>query len=281
MMGLDELQFGSKGSGCAWVTSLILRLMTYGPLVVYNTNFSLLHKLLDGNSEVTRRLLSNVTEMLPFGIDDSDWRRFLGEVMSLLPDAWSFNVNEVSGDLLRYTYGVRDNVVSLLSEALITTRTESPRGQVTVTHLEAAYRSASYSARRNDIELLISQSHFAKTRKDLYSPLTARTPAGRNLIGTLQSPIDGSTAIPSGSGAPEHSTKIVSADVAIRTFESRVLDAMHEEQMQAPIRREVEKVRQREIKRAKSSLVIPLRKSGVAKHLVDVIGSAADLVEDQ
>lgn len=280
MIGLDELQFGANGSGCAWVTSLILRLMSYGPLVVYNTNFSLLHNLLKGNNEVTRRLLSNVTEMLPFGADDSEWRRFVQEVMSLLPEAWDFSVNQVSGDLLRYTFGVRDNAVDLLSKALITARAERPSCQITARHLEIAYRSASYSVRRNDVELLVSQRHVARNRKDLYSPLTLRAPAGRNTNGIPKSYANGATTPPSGSSDPTPSTKVVPADEAIRAYEKRVLDAMHEEQMQAPARREVEQEKGRRRVRVGKDVVVPIRKDGGARKLAVIIGAAADLIED-
>lgn len=271
---LDELQFGSKGDACTWITSLVLQLMGFGPLVVYTTNFSLLHKLSAGNNEVKRRLLSNVIEMQPFSSVNHDWLNFLKEIMSILPGAWDFGAHDAADPILRYSYGVRDNAVTLLREALKTARAEVADARVSIRHIEKAYLSAEFSARRVDVEALMSHSHLRR-RKDLWSPLEARHSWERDAA-AQQHNLPPSTAA---AGLAPEIPKVFVAEAAIRSQNSRILDAMHEEQMQRPRRREIERTKEQRQSRSPQAVVVPIRK-GTSSGLADIIGSAAELIGD-
>ncbi len=275
LIALDELQFGSKGDACTWITSLVLQLMGFGPLVVYSTNYSLLHKLSAGNNEVKRRLLSNVIEMRPFSSVNPDWLRFLREIMSIVPNVWDFGAPDVAESMLRYTYGVRDNAVALLREALLTARAQVSDARVSRQHIESAYLSAEFSARRVDVEALMSHSQLQK-RKDLWSPLEARHLRVRDGA----TPLSKLSPVIAAAELAQETPKVVVAEAAIRSQNSRILDAMHEEQMRRPRQQEIERSRAHRQSRSTRAVVIPIRKGPTSGKLADIIDAAADLIGD-
>lgn len=273
VMVLDELQFGSKGSASDWISSLVLDLMGYGPLIVYVTNFSLMHKLHVRKSEDKRRLLTNVTEVLPFASVTADWLRYLGEVMSILPDVWEFSVREAAEEILKNTFGIRDNAVVLLREALNIARAKNPTAKVTMGHINLAYLSAAYASRRDDIEALGSIAGLKK-RKDLFSPLRARPVASRGGQRPEVEPQAGRPSAPA-SG----SSNVVVAEDVIRAQRKRILDAMHDEQTQQSTKRASDREGARKAPRAQRAVVVPIRSRSGSDELADIIAEAASLID--
>lgn len=270
---LDELQFGSKGSASDWISSLVLDLMGYGPLIIYVTNFSLMHKLHARKSEDKRRLLTNVTEVLPFASVTADWLRYLGELMSVLPDAWEFSVEEAAEEILKNTFGIRDNAVVLLREALKIARAKNPAAKVTMGHINLAYLSAAYASRRDDVEALCSVEGI-KRRKDLFSPLRSRQAALRGTQRPEVAPQAGGPSVP----ASGPSTVVVAEDL-INAHRKRVLDAMHDEQMQKPSKRAADREVTKKATRPRRAVVVPIRNSGGSDLLDDIIAEAASLID--
>lgn len=273
VMVLDELQFGSKGSASDWISSLVLDLMGYGPLIVYVTNFSLMHKLHGRKSEDKRRLLTNVTEVLPFAAVTADWLRYLGELMSILPDAWEFSVEEAAEEILKSTFGIRDNAVVLLREALKIARAKNPTAEVSMGHINLAYLSAAYASRRDDVEALCSVEGIKK-RKDLFSPLRDRPAASRG--GQLL----GATPQAGGqSGLASGPSKVVVAEDLIKAQKKRILDAMHDEQTQQSSKRAADRESTKKAPRPQRAVVVPIRSRGGSDDLADIIADAAALID--
>lgn len=270
---LDELQFGSKGSASDWISSLVLDLMGYGPLIVYVTNFSLMHKLHARKSEDKRRLLTNVTEVLPFSSSTADWLRYLGELMSILPDVWEFAVEEAAEEVLKNTFGIRDYAVVLLREALKIARAKDPAAKVTRGHIDLAYLSAAYASRRDDVEALRSVEGI-KRRKDLFSPLRARQPASRGAQRPEVAPQSGGQTVRA-SGP----SKVIVAEDLIKAQRKRILDAMHDEQTQQPSMRAADRESVKKTPRPQRRVVVPIRSRGGSDELADIIAEAASLID--
>lgn len=273
---LDELQFGSRGDACAWITSLLLQLLGYGPIVFYVMNYSLAHKLWDRPPEDRRRLLSNVIEVHPFRRADDEWIRFLRELMRLLPGAWDFDCKQEAQEILRFTYGIRDNAVELIKVALMSARASDPVAKVKMSDISRAYRSEAYSTRREDVEKLLANSESLKKRSDLYSPFRARA-AGR---GESNDPTEVPQSQPATApgAAPAVGSNVVVATEAIAAHQVRILDAMHVEQLPPTQRREIELRTKRTRSSTQPPNVVPIRRGKSGHALDDVIGAAADLM---
>lgn len=273
---VDELQFGARGDACAWITALLLQLLGYGPLLFFVMNFSLAHKLCGRPPEDRRRLISNVIEVRPFERVDHDWIRFLGELLSILPSTWQFDHKDEARDILRFTFGIRDNAVTLLKIALIISRTEDPNGKVTRVHVDQAYRSAAYATRRCDVERLIGSQELLKRRSDLYSPFRAR-PAANETADDSSRGFGGSSLSEMHPAVDSAESTVVVAGDTVREQAVRVLDAMHFEQLQPDQRKRVENRRKKAQSSAPPAKVVPIRPLKPSS-LDDVIGAAAELV---
>ncbi len=263
---LDELQFGSRGDAFAWITNLMLQLIGFGPVVFFSTNYSLLHKFYGGSHEVRRRLLSNIVEMHPYADVSSDWLRFIVELMRILPNQWGFEAENIAEQVLRFSGGIRDNLVALLKGALVIAGSRRPGSVVSVKDIEQSYLSSNYSARRDDVETLLSKERL-RQRKDLFSPLVSR----KWMDGSA---LDGQSVFELPRAQPVEAESIDSAYIK----RQRVLDAIQDEQTQKNSCAERQSTADKR-PRGVRSVVVPLRPPTRAKSLADVVSDAADLIK--
>ncbi|MGQ0502093.1 MAG: hypothetical protein ACT4P0_05710 [Panacagrimonas sp.] len=278
----DEMQFGSNGERCAWVVTLLLQLLGLGPMLIYVTNFNLMHKLAKRPPQDRRRLLSRELTMRPFEAPDSDWIRFVKEVMKIIPEAWAFRAESEAAELLRYTFGIRDNLIDLLRVALLIAGGQQVNAQVTKDILRAAYNSSGYADRRDIVEVLIAGSAVRLGITDLYSPLRERrgraeangSGVASNMAPGMPPQVDTKT----GQGT---ASNVVQAEKAINERKQRVLDAMQEEQLQRPKRELVEDQRRTRAAQRPKAKVIAFDPNRRPSSLEDVINAAVDLVDDR
>lgn len=211
----DEFQNISKGDATARATSLLLSLLTIGPRLCYCANFSLLHKLNDGNPEDVRRLLTNHIEMLPDGKGSSALVRYLEELKGMALDVFDFDVQECQGFIHDSTFGVKDNIVQLLKWGYVASRLRGKTAKVTLTELKAAYASREFGPIRSRVQVLWSQAIQDKEiDKRLWSPF--RRPGDPFWAGDEPAPLKVDAASP----------KVVTATQAVEGYRRRVNDAL-------------------------------------------------------
>lgn len=176
----DELQFFTRGTASTVrVTSLLLDLMSIGPLVAYIVNFSLAHALKARMDEDSQRLLAKHRELKPDTEGCRYWIDFIAELIKINPDVFSFSGEKVQALVHRFSFGRRRVAAMLFATSLIYGRNNgrgkaSAKIRVDEKVLERAYHSAEFFIHRETNELFFNQtSNDFKKRTDLWSPFTS------------------------------------------------------------------------------------------------------------
>lgn len=160
------------------MTSLLLDLMSIGPLVAYIVNFSLAHALKSRMDEDAQRLLAKHRELKPDTAGCRYWINFIAELIKINPDVFAFSAEKVQELVYRHSFGRRRVAAMLFATSLIYGRNNG-RGKanakirVDEKVLERAYHSAEFFIHRETNELFFNQtSNDFKKRTDLWSPFT-------------------------------------------------------------------------------------------------------------
>ncbi|MBH3356707.1 transposase [Pseudomonas guariconensis] len=176
---LEETQHATPGKGVTLVTNILLTMAVIGPPMVYVANYSLLHKLLDRNSEDKQRLLSEPRIMLPDDPDGQDWKAYIAECVRVSSGQIRAQQGELAAELYRSTFGLKRLAVQLLKLAYIECR-KAGRRHLGLGDISQAYRSSEYWSNRVDVEELhriAVEGLGRRARKDLWCPL--EIPAAR------------------------------------------------------------------------------------------------------
>lgn len=212
---IDEFQNLSKGGASAKATAVLLQLRTIGPRLAFCANFSLVHKLMDGNPEDGRRLVSQPIEMLPDRSGSKSFCEYLIELKRIAPKVFVFDVEKLNSVIHQYTFGVKGNVVSLLKWAYVVSRSRSKSGTVGEDEIREAYLSSEYSFTRKCVENLWKQAARDECLdRKLWSPF--RQPGSSFWAEDEERPIS----------KREDVAKVVDATRAIEEFERRTDDAL-------------------------------------------------------
>lgn len=153
LLVLDETQHFNTGEGVARAVEIILNLTALGPPTLYATNYSLLHKLLNRNSEDQQRLLRDVRLMLPDSPESRDWKEYIDEVVRVCGGRITVTACRLSAELYRLTFGIKRLVVLLLKCAYLEARRRGDPS-IGMDDIHRAYRSISYTSSRREVEQL-------------------------------------------------------------------------------------------------------------------------------
>jgi len=178
---LDETQHINTGLGAAKVTDILLTLVVIGPPVIFVSNYSLGHKLFRRNSEDKQRLLSEPRIMLPDHPESEDWKGYVRECVRVCGGHIQVDIDDLSAELYRSTFGIKRLAVQLLKLAYVECR-NAGRVAVKQSDISRAYHSSAYSSSSKDVEELQLQAiHPRKTgtRLDLRCPFDL--PVSKNI----------------------------------------------------------------------------------------------------
>ncbi|MEJ5862290.1 transposase [Pseudomonas farsensis] len=169
---LEELQHANTGAGTAKVTDLLLTVANIGVPTYYVANYSLVHRLKDRNNEDKQRLLSDPRVMLPEPPDSATWREYIQECVAVSNYRIVVDVEMLTIELYRWTFGLKRLVVLLLKQAYLEAR-QAGRYEIQMQDISRAYLSTSYSVNRADVgklQELAIQPRPGKKRLDLICP---------------------------------------------------------------------------------------------------------------
>lgn len=175
LMPVDEFQWiAASAEANARASTILLKLHSIGPLLVFCANFSLVRKLVRRPPEDRDRLLSRPIILLPLAADDPDWTAYLSAARSVEPDLLKFDPVADGKKIHDYTFGIKRKVVDLIEIAVKIARSRSAEATVGVDELLAAYRSAAYAMHRADVEALVRQGITGTSeREDLACPFVS------------------------------------------------------------------------------------------------------------
>jgi len=181
LLTIDEFQrIAVSDSANAKATSILVQLLSIGPLLVYCPNYSLVHKLQRRKQEDRQRLLSRPVVLHPPSSGSESWIAYLLAVKSVAPDVFIFGLQKDAEDMHRYTSGLRRLVVELVLIAFRIAKLRSSAGVLDGSALLAAYCSADYSMNREDVEVLHTQAITGKMiREDLWCPFISTEAASK------------------------------------------------------------------------------------------------------
>ncbi|MFJ4257478.1 hypothetical protein ACIP01_11105 [Pseudomonas monteilii] len=150
---LDETQHFNTGAGVTHAVEVILNLSVLGAPTVFATNYSLLHRLLNRNSEDQQRLLRDVRLMLPDSPRSRDWGEYVEEVVRVCAGVMKPTAFELSAELYRLTFGIKRLVVLLVKCAYLEARRRNNLS-INMDDIQRAYQSMSYTSSRREVEHL-------------------------------------------------------------------------------------------------------------------------------
>lgn len=169
---LEELQHLTSGSGVARIVDILLTVASLGRPTVFVSNYSLLHKLLGSNSEDKQRILSDPKIMLPDEPRSLAWVSFIKEVLRVCGENLHANLDDISDEIYRSTFGIKRLAVQLVKLAYLEAR-KYGRAVITIDDVVMANLSVPYSSNRRDVQELhrIAIQPGSRGRKsDLYCP---------------------------------------------------------------------------------------------------------------
>lgn len=170
---LEELQHANSGAGTAKVTDLLLTVANIGVPTIYVANYSLVHRLKERNNEDKQRLLSDPKVMLPEPPGSPIWRDYIQECVAVSNHRIIADVDELSTEMYRWTFGLKRLVVLLLKQAYLEAR-QAGRYEIQMQDIARAYLSTPFFVNRTDVEklqeLAIQPRPSDKKRLDLVCP---------------------------------------------------------------------------------------------------------------
>ncbi|VVO07996.1 transposase [Pseudomonas fluorescens] len=184
MLILEETQHINKGQGASKVTDILLTMAAIGPPMIYVSNYSLVHKLLDRNSEDKQRLLSEPRVMWPEAPDGLEWRAYIAECVRVSAGHIQAPLDDLVNEIYRSTFGIKRLAVQLIKLAYIEARS-SGRECIDITDITRAYRSPVYASSQIDVEELhmqILQNRTTGSRMDLRCPFEVPSVLRSNIV---------------------------------------------------------------------------------------------------
>lgn len=181
---LEETQHINTGLGASRITDILLTLAAIGPPVIFVSNYSLVRKLFRRNSEDKQRLLSEPRIMLPDHSESRDWNAYVSECVRVSGGHIQIDINDLSTELYRSTFGIKRLVVQLLKLAYIECR-NAGREFVKLADISRAYRSSAYSNSSEEVEELQLRSinpRITGTRLDLRCPFDLPADKNSNVV---------------------------------------------------------------------------------------------------
>lgn len=175
LMPVDEFQWIAASSEAnARASTVLLKLHSIGPLLLFCANFSLVRKLERRPPEDRDRLLSRPIILLPLAADDPDWTAYLTAARSVEPDVLKFDPAVDGKKIHGWTFGIKRKFVDLIEVAVKIARSRSADATVGGDELLAAYRSAAFAMHREDVEVLMRQDITGEVeREDLVCPFAS------------------------------------------------------------------------------------------------------------
>ena len=181
----DELQFVTQSAGAnTRVAQILLTLMVLAVPVTFVANYSLVHRLLKRPQEERQRLLAEPLLMLPDAADSRCWVEVLQAFLGAAPGAFAYEAASWTGELHRLTGGVKRILRQLLVLSLKRVHSRTRDRVVTLEDLRDAYRSAEFTANRDDVEgsaLLQTSASRSGRHLDLVCPFADVLPVSTRL----------------------------------------------------------------------------------------------------
>ncbi|MFF7063599.1 AAA family ATPase [Pseudomonas sp. NPDC008258] len=150
---LDEMQFISTGAGASKVTDILINAADLGMPLIFVSNYSLINKLWERNSEDTQRLLAEPRVMLPDDPTSQYWLDYVAECIRVSGDRVNADHGEFAAELHRSTAGLKRLVIKLLKHAYMQCFIAG-RDRIQMVDLHDAYRSSEYSISARLVENL-------------------------------------------------------------------------------------------------------------------------------
>lgn len=174
LIATDELQFLTQSSANTLAAKVLLQMTSVGPPLVFTSNYSMLHRLLNRPHEERQRLLTSPIIIHPLASDSGDWKKLAQEYLKSAPELSGLRgIPDIEEQLHTYTFGIPRSLVLLLGIAYSFARRRNDSGKACLNDLESAYRSVDYSSTRDDIAALVEGLiNPRKLRSDLSCPLS-------------------------------------------------------------------------------------------------------------
>jgi len=178
LISTDELQFLTQSSANTLAAKVLLQMSAIGPPLVFTSNYSMLHRLMNRPHEERQRLLTFPIIIHPLAPDSDDWKKLVRELLRTASELSGLRgVLDIEEQLHTYTFGIPRSLVLLLGIAYSLARRRSDTGNVGLNDIESAYRSVDYSSTRDDIVALVEGLlNPRKLRSDLACPLNSVDP---------------------------------------------------------------------------------------------------------
>uniref|UniRef100_UPI0028998C3B hypothetical protein n=1 Tax=Stenotrophomonas sp. TaxID=69392 RepID=UPI0028998C3B len=150
-----------------------VEMTSIGPPLVFTSNYSMLHRLLNRPHEEWQRLLTAPIIIDPLSSDSSDWRKLIREFLKAAPELSNLRgISDIEEQLHTYTFGIPRSLALLIGIAYSFSRRRNGSAAVSLNDLESAYKSADYSSTRDDVASLAEGLiNPRKLQADLSCPL--------------------------------------------------------------------------------------------------------------
>lgn len=173
LIATDELQFLTQSSANTLAAKILLHLSSIGPPLVFTSNYSMLHRLLQRPQEERQRLLVAPIVIHPLAPISAEWKALVREVLKAAPELSEIRaVPDIERRLHSFTFGIARSLTLLLGIAYSHARRRRNDCQVRITDLDSAFGSLDYFATREDVKALTEGLlKPTKLRPDLACPL--------------------------------------------------------------------------------------------------------------
>lgn len=189
---LEEMQHLTPGKGVALTTDFLLTMSGIGLPMVYVSNFSLGHKLLQRNQEDTQRLVAQPRVMWPDAPESTVWADFIDACIAASDGRIRIDQKVFSHEIYRGSYGLKRAAIHLLVQAYIQARSVN-RNWIELGDIHNAYISSAYYSYRIDVEELERIAIKQKTKRyDLLCPFG--TPTRSNIVKFIRAERDNRVA---------------------------------------------------------------------------------------
>ncbi|WP_045485408.1 ATP-binding protein [Pseudomonas sp. StFLB209] len=189
---LEEMQHLTPGKGVALTTDFLLTMSGIGLPMVYVSNFSLGHKLLQRNQEDTQRLVAQPRVMWPDAPESTVWADFIDACIAASAGRVRSERKVFSHEIYRGTYGLKRAAIHLIVQAYVQARSQN-RNYIELGDIHAAYISSAYYSYRIDVEELERIAIKQKTKRyDLLCPFG--TPTRSNVVQFIRTERDNRVA---------------------------------------------------------------------------------------
>lgn len=168
---IDETQFKVGGSSTSSIRNILLQFTQFGIPLLFVANLSLVRALSRSPEQLRHRLLTRPIEVGRDEAGSDDWLAFLRCCHTSLGETISLDVLSEQEVIHQLTGGIKRMVVDLLKISYRHSRGSKKIRQVTMDHVQAAYRSSDYAISRHQLKALSDYVISGNPKSEYHNPL--------------------------------------------------------------------------------------------------------------